>query len=154
MNSVSFSIDTFSPEEIAELEREFESCDKDGSKSIDQLEFIKFFKKKGFSKDSAETLFYIFGTDDDDIDFDNFKRFFQLLKECENQQSERPLWKAFFDKLDADHNGSISFDEFVEFGKICCPGVSEEDLHKEFNSADSDKNGSIDFEELLKVLGK
>ena len=154
MTEISFQIKEFKEDEIEMMKQEFEKADKNGDGSIDKHEFIKFSKNRGISKDAAELLFFLYATDDDDIYFEDFQKYLKLLQECEKEGSEMPLWHAFFDKLDTDKSGSITFDEFLEFGKICCPNVAPDQLKKEFSSVDTDDNGSIEFEEMLKLLGK
>ena len=153
MTEISFSV-AKSQIDINKMKEDFDEADRDESGDIDKREFIKFAKKNGIDKDSADLLFYIYGSEDEDISFEKFCEFLTTLQKCAEEQSEMPLWREFFNYLDKDKNGSISFDEFIEFGKICCPKVSQEDLKAEFDGVDVDKSGLIDFEEMLKIIGK
>ena len=152
MSTISFEIKDRTDEEIAEMRKAFQTADRDNNEAIDKVEFIKFSKSQGISKDTAELIFYAFGSHDEDISFEGFKAYLDLLRECKSQNSELPLWRAFFRKLDKDNNGSISFEEFLQFGLIACPNVSEENLRKEFNSVDTNHNGTIDFDEMMKII--
>ena len=53
---------------------------------------------------------------------------------------------------DADHNGHISFDEFVTTLHISANGTPEEKLKSSFRLYDVDHNGSITQKELTQIL--
>jgi len=53
---------------------------------------------------------------------------------------------------DADHNGHISFDEFITTLHISSNGTPEEKLKASFRLYDVDHNGSITHKELTQIL--
>ena len=71
---------------------------------------------------------------------------FQLTKQ---QQSE---YKAAFDILDRDKNGTISIDELGVAMKSIGMRPSVKELKKIMKSADIDKSGTLSFAEFAKLL--
>lgn len=71
---------------------------------------------------------------------------FQLTKK------QREEYKAAFDLLDKDNNGTISIGELGEAMKSVGLKPTEGELKKMIKSADTDKNGTLNFVEFVKLM--
>ena len=61
------------------------------------------------------------------------------------------LFKAVFDEVDTNKNGTISFEEFHAIG-TGITGSDEERLRKEFADADTNGDGKLDLQEFYSAV--
>lgn len=57
-----------------------------------------------------------------------------------------------FERLDADHNGVLTYEEMSRFLRMLDAKLSEKDLQQLFCDIDVDRNGSVDVEEFLAFM--
>jgi len=62
--------------------------------------------------------------------------------------------KEHFDRLDTDHDGAITCDEFIQAFSQLFPGTTEEQARFFFRSIDLDRNGHIDFDEFTRFVDR
>ena len=62
------------------------------------------------------------------------------------------MFKAVYDEVDVNKNGTICFEEFKAVGSGA--GTSEENLQKHFSEADLNSDGKLDFHEFCQALMK
>ena len=84
---------------------------------------------------------------DVDINDDKYIDWEEIVLCCEKLQIKvEDEDRERFDYCDADHNGGLDFDEFVQFVHLR--------LRKVFDEIDTDHSGELDVDEISKVLEK
>ena len=66
-------------------------------------------------------------------------------------EKEYDYAKADFDDMDADGNGTLSFDEIKAAFEQAGDPISDDSLRELLKSVDKDQNGSIDFAEFCSL---
>ena len=119
--------------ELDKTEETFFIADKDGDDKISKEEF------KTFHGEELPGLFYVYDIDDSGtIDFFEFFHMVEFLR-----------LEEFFDFMDRDGNGLISFAEFKHALTPIGEQETDEEIKEELRDADIDGDGQLNFEELV-----
>lgn len=143
---------TFTPEEIAALNKQFDLIDTDDNGYLSETELFQFMQKCGIDTRFIKAIFKVFDTNNDGSL--SFKEFVEYLGACTRSQTEPAyLFRLIFDSIDADKDGELDPDEMVEFGQLCSMPMTKEDATRELQKLDKDHNGKLSFKELCAAFG-
>ena len=139
----------FSDEQVKALKAKFDAIDTDKSGTLEENEIEVFMKESGFDVSLSKLVFFVF-SENNGISFKSFTRFLGVISSCVDDPLA--IFRALFNKIDIDHNGSLDYEEFKLFNKLIGFEDTESETKELFEEADDDKNGSISFEEICNVL--
>ena len=142
---------TFTESEKEEMRNIFNEIDTNKNGFFEKDEMKSLMEKLELGDEFLDLCFFIVDENEDGyITFDEFQKFIGYVEEL--NKDPLILFKVVFNKLDRDHNGTISFNEMKLFAKLFNSDYSDEGISLIFKKFNKNKIQPITFDELVDAL--
>lgn len=144
----------YSAEELEEIKGAFLDFDEDGDGKLNVDEAMNLMDQFAIDPLLAPLVFEICDKDKTGaISYDEFKVYFQLLIDLENDPS--CIYRNLFEKFDKDHSGYLDENEAAKFVKFFIgDDSSNREIQKYIRKIDKDRSGKLKFSEIVSFLDK
>jgi neuronal calcium sensor 1 len=118
-------------------------------------DYVYLMEQTSLTKKEIDEMFEKFSANSTqgELNHNEFVQLFKLLSTDESEYLDRHS-EFIFDSFDKDHNGRISFKEFLVAYALLSKGDIEKKIEYTFTLYDLDNNGYLDIDEVFRAISR
>jgi neuronal calcium sensor 1 len=123
--------------------------------TLSDNDYVYLMEQTNLSKKEIKEMFekFVESSTDGELNHDEFVSLFKSLSTDEPEYLDKHS-EFIFDSFDRDHNGRISFKEFLIAYALLSKGDLEKKIEYTFTLYDLDNNGYLDIDEVFRAISR